>query len=213
MARQGKMNSSPFHIETRAYKYAVEHENEGYQILEKQNDCTFYSAKTEHCTLWNSGYQLCNKHRCRFRISGLRRLGNCASCAYCYKGCQHPKKPLKDSVKGEKASFCAFFVTKQMDSRKYHALHDCAERIVLSSELKRARKIVKSGNRFIKQSQNELGKMEVGTASYQSLVAQIDRKKARVRENSDLIDNLERRLDALGGIMTEWPKKISLKNT
>ena len=34
MAHKGKMTSSPFHVETPMYKYAIEHENDNYKVQE-----------------------------------------------------------------------------------------------------------------------------------------------------------------------------------
>ena len=94
MGRQGKMHSSPFHVETNQYKYAVE--NEVPSIKKKiAYDCPNYIVSSGFCRLWNSGGDgLCKEFKCKYYRKSLQCQQICNDCAYSFKGkCEHPKKP------------------------------------------------------------------------------------------------------------------------
>ena len=86
MARQGKMHSSPFHIESQQYMYAVEHEVEPQHNTKVIPDCEYVDSTKNMCRKWNSGTQKCESYKCMFMNKELRRQATCKVCAYHYKG-------------------------------------------------------------------------------------------------------------------------------
>ncbi len=148
MSRQGKMHGSPFHVETKQYKYAIENENEDYQPKRIEVDCEFYSHGGYKCLKWNSGSQNCKYFKCRYYLKKHPRKENsptryisCMSCKYnSGKKCIHPKKPSSIKLASDEANYCCFFNGKVKPKPRSVAKNDPSAALVKQMKADEAEK-------------------------------------------------------------------------
>lgn len=125
MARQGKLHSSPFHVESPRYILAVEKENADYQLKQEIPDCSHYDLSRKLCRLWNSGNKLCAPYKCRYNNETAQRSASCEDCAFYYEQyCYHVKGPKKDKVALSSARHCCFYVDEEGDKEKYWSIQN-----------------------------------------------------------------------------------------
>ncbi len=112
MSRQGKLHSSPFHVESSRYIFAVEKENSGYEPKNEDTTCEYRHGSV--CRLWNSGYKTCASFKCRYHRESLRRSFTCDDCGFIYNSkCRHSKTINKKKIPKATGSYCCFFVGKE----------------------------------------------------------------------------------------------------
>lgn len=211
MARQGKMHSSPFHVENQFYKYAVEHD--GVDNIKSDNPkCEYWTPGSGVCKKWNvANGKLCKHFVCRFYKTETRRKNVCAQCAFCYNlKCKHPKRPPKEPETND-ASFCYYFLGKKDDEKKFVYIRTCLERIALTEEKKRLRSGVKSKNKYIRKAKEALQLIEPGSELYKQCIAKINAKEADAQKQTEEMLSISKRLVQLGGELDALP--INKKKT
>ena len=203
MARQGKMYGSPFHVETMSYAYAVEHENSGYTIPQKIIKCKYHLMATNTCELWNSGYEKCAAHKCRYIGSIQKRTASCNNCAFFLDGCRNPKRAHQEKGNAQKASYCCFYVGKEMEP-KYSQFRRCMLRIEYTSEYKRLKEKISARNRTIRNFQKELQACNEGSSNYKYFQDKIKEKQALSKQEIARMEYLKEQLNKLGGPLEKW---------
>ena len=206
MAHKGKMNSSPFHVESVTYAYAIEHENSGYNVPEKAVKCDCLVRSTNACTLWNSGYKNCFAYKCRYGGGIKKRDARCKSCAFYLKKCRNPKKPQNKQISTEEAAFCCYYIGTGMEP-KYSQIRRCVLRIAYTSEYRTLQSDIDKRNKTIRKFQKELQACDKSSSDYKYLQDKIEEKKNLSEQNRARMANLKAQLDKLGGPLEKWEFK------
>lgn len=152
MSRHGKLSGSPFQVESIFYKYAIENECNDCQLKKEIPQCPHYKLKNNSCGLFNSGYQACAAHKCRFFRLEQRRNNTCHQCAYFYDGyCAHKKgqKTTNLSI----ASYCCFFNNEPVTVKR---VRNDILISVLKNEIETCNITIKRSKKYIKEAQKEL---------------------------------------------------------
>ena len=206
MARQGKLHSSPFHVETVQYMYAIEHENESEYVPSSEPVCAFHNRVKRRCEKWNSGYPQCESHRCRYLNSSTRRHAVCSDCAFCYcDKCFHQKAPVNLSPEPEEGSFCYFFCSEHKQPNKFRYVRKNCERLVISQKMKACRTAIKSKKKYIKQADRELDQETTPKDTREYLQAKCSRFNEEIAVLTEQLARLETRVNKLGGYITRLP--------
>lgn len=200
MARQGKMHSSPFHVESAQYKYAIEHENEGYPIRSEIIDCDALNIKTKHCTLWNTGHRRCVSYKCIYFNTNLRRATDCTTCAFYFeKRCFHPNCPSSNHVDKGVAQYCCFYYGIGKNRNGYFHIKNGCERITLTRLVKDCKRKIKSKNLYIKQAEEELCSPKISNDTRTYLINKIGAKADERAQVQALLEKYLSRLSSIGG--------------
>lgn len=135
---QGKLHSSPFHIETSNYKYAIEHESDEYKRGTFLINCQYLVPSTNHCTLWNSGRsKSCAQFGCNYltQHEHLKPL-SCIPCAYCFENrCFSPKRPQDFPIQLSEASYCCYFLKEKTDTELFQRIRKYCKRLYYTEQL------------------------------------------------------------------------------
>ena len=206
MSRKGKMNNSPFHIETISYVYAIEHENSGYIIPDNAVKCDSLVKSTNACTRWNSGYTNCLAHKCRYNGGKAQRSVGCKKCAFFLTDCRNPKKPEKEKLAPNEASFCCYYIGKETEPR-YSQIRRCVLRIEYTSEYKALSKKCSRRRGTIRNFQRELQLCDERSPDYKYLQDKIKEKEALNRQDYERKEKLKEQIDKLGGPLEKWEFK------
>ena len=213
MARQGKLHSSPFHIETASYMYAIEHENDGYAIKREATECAYVDKSKTRCSLWNSGFGKCFAFKCPYKQSELQRSNaKCGVCAFFYNGkCKQPLNPQPNTEHKDEARYCKYFLSEQEQKERYWAVRKSFYQIMLTRELDGYERRIKAWQRYIKKAKKEIARYEVGTDDYVYLNNKISDRDQLIAQAVLRIVDLKSKLQRLGGPLRELPKSICLK--
>lgn len=212
MARQGKMHSSPFHIETASYKYAIEHESDDCVSRSSAIDCK-HIVSNHNCNLWNSGFTKCMSFKCRHYQKIMQRVdARCSLCAFYFeKNCHHPHKPLKDKAKGDAALYCCFYICETEKSTKYHRIASDEHRHYLKVQLDIQRKVVARRQKQISDAEKEMLKLDPSSTEYAYLQTKIATRKKALQQAETTVEQIRSKLERLGGELREQPSKKNKK--
>lgn len=208
MARQGKMHSSPFHVESPMYKYAIEHENDNCQPTQEAIKCDhLYSA--HNCRLWNSGLSKCYAFKCRYHQKNLRRSkATCAMCAHYYdKKCLHEKKPMHEALHTNTATYCGFYFCEADDKSKYYQIARYERRKYLTEQLDEQKKLITKRRKQIKEAEKEMSKVAVDSADYRYLKGKIENRSKYLLQAETQFVQVQTMLDQIGGELRKPKKK------
>lgn len=198
MARQGKMHSSPFHIESQQYMYAVEHEVEPQHNTKVIPDCEYVDSTKNMCRKWNSGTQKCESYKCMFMNKELRRQATCKVCAYHYKGLCYRPDNAKQQEDGLEATHCFFFYPKDKNPERYSYIKNYCARFYYTQQVKSHEKQIKSREKSIKECNKELALYTVSEADRSYLEKKIVRKTQEISELEKELRGLTDTLNKLG---------------
>lgn len=207
MARQGKMHSSPFHVESPMYKYAVEHENDAYQLQEEVTKCDhLYCA--QNCRLWNSGHAKCYAFKCLYHQKNLRRSkATCAMCAHYFdKKCLHEKKPMRESLHTNTATYCGFYLCEADNKSKYYQTARQERRLYLTAQLDEQKKLITKRRKQIKEAEKEIRKAAPGSAEHRYLNAKIENRSQFLLQAEQRFSQIQTMLDQIGGELRKQKK-------
>lgn len=214
MGRQGKMHSSPFHVESARYKYAVEHELENYAIQSIPVKCVHRSRESGHCNLWNIKYSSCTPHRCKYYNSALQRTSICSDCAYFYdKKCFHPKRPIRSGVDIDEARYCGYFHGIENGSGFFRAIRNSCKRISLTELTEKYRKKIHSKTLFIRRANEELSNPNISADNKEYLEAKIEQKTAERLDAVKMFKRYLAELSAAGGKLDSIPSQLFLQKS
>ena len=207
MSRQGKLHSSPFHVESAQYKYAVEHESD-YNITYDSIKCDELHARTQYCLLWNSGFIRCSYYKCKYFNVKNQTCSNCSECAFFYmKRCFHPKCPVKNSLRKNEAPYCCYYLSANKDRKKYLAISNYCQRIYLTKLIEEYEKKIRSKRSFIQQAERELRSKNTAIKDKNYLINKIHTKSNEIIEAEILLKKYLSQLSAIGGRLTSFPHK------
>ena len=210
MARQGKYNSSPFHVETAQYKYAIEHEVDSRLVQQSIVSCDSLDKSKTRCTRWNSGYSKCENHRCLYYNEAKWRLATCEECAFFYETvCFHRNKPGKQVVDYEDARICCFFFPPEKDQRQHALIRSCCVRYSLTQDILGCERRIASKNNYIKQALKEISSGHPSDSDSLYLQNKIGQKARERQEQEELLQLYNQKLSKFGGRLMElpWMKK------
>lgn len=197
MSRQGKLHSSPFHIESLQYKYAIEHENDGYAIPQRIIQCRYRIKSTNACTLWNSGYKYCLAHKCKV-VNDHAHGKPCKECAFFFSDCKHPNKPLREKAKDNSARYCAFFLDTDDRPRFVHVRRHIIQ-TECTAEIKVLKQKITRHKRLIKQCERELSSSEIRPSDIGYLKDKIRQKEDSIIDATSRIAFLSNQLEKIQG--------------
>ena len=208
MARQGKMHSSPFHVETPMYKYAIEHENDNCQPAQEVINCDQLYA-THNCRLWNSGLSKCYAFKCLYHQKNLRRSkATCSMCAYYYdKKCLHEKKPMRESLHTNTATYCGFYLCKENDKSQYYQVARHTRRLYLTAQLDEQKTLITKRRKQTKEAEKEMSKVAPDSADYRFLKGKIENRSQYLLQAEKKFIEIQTMLDQIGGELRKQKKK------
>ena len=208
MARQGKMHSSPFHVESSMYKYAIEHENDDCQPVQEVVKCDYRYA-AHNCRLWNSGCSKCYAFKCLYHQKNLRRSkATCAMCAYYFdRKCLHEKKPMHEDLHTNTATYCGFYICEADNKSKYYQIARYERRIYLTAKLDEQKKLIAKRRKQIKEAEKEMGKVAPDSADYRFLKRKIENRGEYLLQAEKQFANIQTMLDQIGGELRKNKKK------
>lgn len=210
MSRQGKMHSSPFHVESSQYKYAIEHENEGYSVCSERVECDSLNGKTKYCKLWNIGCISCISWKCAYYNASLRRNASCNECAFYYsKKCFHPKRPLNCKMNIKDGQYCCFYYEIGKNKNRYFFIKNCCERIMLTKLVKDCKNKIESKNLYIRQAEEELHSQKISSDTKAYLSDKICAKADERARAEILLEKYLSRLSSIGGSLNSFPNSSS----
>lgn len=219
MARQGKMHSSPFHIESQQYMYAVEHEVEPQHNTKVIPDCEYIDSTKSMCRKWNSGTQKCESYKCPFIHEDLRRQASCKACAYHYKGLCYRPDNAKQQADGLEATHCFFFYPKDKNPERYNYIKNYCARFYYTQQVKSHEKQLKSRERSIKECNKELALNSISESDRRYLENKIVRKTQEIsvleielHERICALDKLGERTETLPWTLAGKTAKKKQKN-
>lgn len=190
MSRHGKLSGSPFQVESIFYKYAIENECNDCQLKKEIPQCPHYKLKNNSCGLFNSGYQACAAHKCRFLRLEQRRNNTCHQCAYFYDGyCAHKKgqKTTNPSI----ASYCCFFNNEPVTVKR---VRNDILISVLKNEIETCNITIKRSKKYIKEAQKELTSNKVSESDRKYLENKIIVRYNRIFEFEKKLSVLRQKL-------------------
>ena len=208
MAHKGKMTSSPFHVESPMYKYAIEHENDNYKMSPDAVKCNqLYSA--HNCRLWNSGLSKCAAFKCLYHQKNLRRSkATCAMCAHYYdKKCLHEKKPMREDLHTDTATYCCFYLCEADNKSKYYQVARYERRIYLTAQLEEQKKLITKRRKQIKEAEKEMSKVAPDSADYCFLKGKIENRSKYLLQAEKQFSEIQTMLDQIGGELRQDKKK------
>lgn len=200
MARQGKMHSSPFHVETPMYKYAIEHENDNFQPAHEAIKCDqLYSG--HNCRLWNSGLSKCAAFKCLYHQKGLQRANaNCSLCAHYYdKKCLHEKKPICEDLDKGAAAYCCFYICEVDNKSKYYQIARYERRMYLTEQLDEQKNLITKRRRQIKKAEKEMRKTTPDSTEYRYWKENIENRNKYLLQAEKEFIQIQTMLDKIGG--------------
>lgn len=208
MARQGKMHSSPFHVESSMYKYAIEHENDDCQPVQEIVKCDYRYA-SHNCRLWNSGHSKCYAYKCLYHQKNLRRnKATCAMCAHYFdRKCLHEKKPMHEDLHTNIATYCGFYICEADDKSKYYQITRYERRIYLTEKLDEQKKLITKRKKQIKDAEKEISKVAPDSADYRYLKGKIENRCKLLLHAEMQFAQIQTMLDQLGGELRKNKKK------
>ena len=207
MARQGRMHSSPFHVESPQYKYAIEHENKGYPTYSETVSCDQLHLKTKCCRLWNAKQcgRRCLHYKCAYHDTTIQRDAACVGCAFFYnKRCFHFKCPFTTKVDVNSGRYCSFYLSAEEDRQKYQFIQICCERIMLTRLVKECKKKLKSKNLAIGTARREIQNPNLSKDDKLYLSKKIHTRR---KERNQIVTSLKQystRLPTIGGELTSF---------
>ena len=208
MAHKGKMTSSPFHVETPMYKYAIEHENGNYKVQENAVTCDqLYLG--HNCRLWNSGHSKCYAFKCLYHQKNLRRSkANCGMCAYYYdKKCLHEKKPMRESLHTNSATYCGFYLCEKDNKKKYYQVACYERRIYLTEKLDELKQLITKRRKQIKEAEKEMSQAAPDSATYRFLKNKIENRTKYLLEAEMQFSKVQTMLDQIGGELRKQKRR------
>lgn len=177
MARQGKMHSSPFHVESPRYKYAIEHEVT--PIKEQPIKCPYLNAPANVCLLWNSGLKRCFPYKCKYNKKD-GKPSCCTSCAYCIEDtCFHAKKQ-KHENNPMAATYCAYYLSKETDFDQYKAIQSRLNGERKKQEIAHIEKSIQSTFKYIRYAQQQLQSQELDEEAIDFYKEKIANKRTQI---------------------------------
>ena len=203
---QGKLHGSPFHVESRQYTYAIEHETVDCYEKESPNACPYFEKNSKRCRLWNSGMQHCIIKSCRF-INDEQRAGKtCDSCAYCFQNeCFMPLKRNMPPFSQEVAQYCSFCCGKGHAS--FSTIRRYCERITLTRIADACHKKIIGKEKYIRKAKAELADPRCKDSDRQYLENKIQAKAAERDIEISAFAQANARLNELGGRLTSFPTR------
>lgn len=205
MARQGKLHSSPFHIESRQYKYAIEHEVEPFPVRPTYADCP-YLDRNRLCSLWNSGNLTCNGHKCAFAKNGLRRSCSCEKCAFFFMGsCFEAHKPLRDTVVGSEAEYCTYFIGEEDDPKRYRKIQFLCKRYYFTSLVKSIERQIQSKDKYVAQAKAALISRKKSEETVRFYTEKIASKEEERKQLTEHLKAYKKKLISIGGKLDSLP--------
>ena len=212
MPKQGKLHSSPFHVETIQYKYAIEHENDGYVIPTSKVECNHKTGK-QICRLWNSGFKMCTAHKCHYNQLSMRRTGeSCCTCAYYWKKCVHPQCASREKIDATAAEYCCYLLTEADNQDKYHYIKNSIVRMDLTRLLHKNEHLIKSRTKYIKEAEQEMKQYEPTDGTYLYLAKKVAERRKQIAAAEKLVIRLKADLERLGGELQSMPKNSKHKS-
>ena len=201
------MHSSPFHVESPMYKYAIEHENDHYQPTQDAVKCNqLYSG--HNCRLWNSGHSKCYSFKCLYHQKNLRRSkATCAMCAHYYdKKCLHGKKPIRENLHTDTATYCCFYLCEADNKTKYYQTARYERRIYLTAQLDEQKKLITKRRKQIKEAEREMSKASPGSDDYRFLKGKIENRSQYLLRAEKRFSEIQTMLDQIGGELRKQKK-------
>ena len=206
MGRQGKLHSSPFHVESPTYKYAVEHEIDARTISYDLPECAWRDKTKTRCKKWNTGFAKCENHRCPLINMERHRVAQCYECAYCYEEiCYHQNVPEKQEFSPSEAEYCCYYLDRCQDPQKYTYIQRQCERFRLSLLSQECRKRIVSKGKYIRQASKEIAAQSTSKEDRAYLIAKCTRFETEQAALRETLSRCENRLDELGGAITSLP--------
>jgi len=191
MTRQGKMHSSPFHVETSSYKYAIEHENDGYLVTQAPVKCPHLLRSTNACSLWNSGYEKCMAFKCPYIGGTEQRNTSCQKCAFFYqKKCCNPMRPFRSHPDTKDASFCCFFVGEE-NEEQYLKIKKYILRIMYTAEYNQLQQKLCIHQKSIRRCERELSLYEKNASYCQYLQNKLEKQTRQAAAKSKRMEVLK----------------------
>ena len=194
------MANSPFHVETGAYKYAIEHELDGYPVKGTPVICEW--RRKQLCTLWNSGFQKCSAFKCKFLHHHLRNNYVCSQCAY-GKKCVHADRKVPFGEQ-DVASYCCFFLNEKIDKDRYHIIkneinQDITPRAInkLSNIIKKKESVIQNLRSWISQAERKITSNICDDGEQQHLAQKIIQCKEQIAFEKKQIYILQKQIEGL----------------
>ena len=175
MARQGKMHSSPFHVESRQYKYAIEHEVDTRLLKEEiLPTCSFLDKTTLRCSKWNSGYSKCQGHHCAVVEKKFGRNATCDSCGFFFDSvCYRQLKPLNKESTSQDAGFCCYYLSVEQNEKQFRYVRNSCYQYSLSMDIRALKSQVEMKKRSITNLQERIARENIDTAEIESISEKI----------------------------------------